>query len=92
MDFNSSILAIIEPLIESTQSMVGFVKVIFGGIFGLYIVLVILRWHEIRMLRHVTSEIREEVKIIKQSVKEIKKIENTTRKNNKSKKSRKNKK
>lgn len=89
MDLNDSILYFIEPLVTSTQSLVGFIKIIFGGIFGLYIVLVILRWHEFRMLRHVTSEIREEVKIIKESVKEIKRVENKVKKENNVRKSKK---
>jgi hypothetical protein len=83
MALNDSLLTIIEPIITSTQSLVGFLKIVFGGIFGLYIVLVILRWHEIRMLRMITTEIKKEVGSIKASVKEIQEFEQNKMNNNK---------
>ena len=83
MALNDSLLTIIEPIITSTQSLVGFLKIVFGGIFGLYIVLVILRWHEIRMLRMITTEIKKEVGSIKASVKEIQDFEMRKKNSNK---------
>ena len=71
MDINTTIIAVFEPFLTTTQSFVGFIKLLFGGIFGLYLVLVILRWHEIRTLRNIMDEIKMEVKKINEVVKKF---------------------
>jgi len=71
MDINSTIQAIITPMIDTTQSVISSMRIIFGGIIGLYILLVLLRWHEIRSLKRLFGEMKLELKVLNESVQKL---------------------
>ncbi len=52
----------LEPIISGIQNAVGFMQIALGGIFGLYLLLVILKWWESRKLVKIMKDIREEVR------------------------------
>jgi len=68
MDVNSTIPAILEPLAQTIQSFVNVVQFLVGGIFGLYLIFLILRWREARELRKLMQEVRDELKCLNNNI------------------------
>jgi len=73
--------AVLEPIVGTMQGILGLLQFLMGGIFGLYLLLVILKWRESRALKKVMTEVRDELVLIKQ---QLKKNETIQRRNNKS--------
>jgi len=62
MDPNSTLPPVLEGLAHSLNSVVNIAQVLVGGIFGLYVILIILRWHEARTLKRLMKEVRDELR------------------------------
>jgi len=71
MDLNTTITAL-RPLTESIQSFVGVVQVLVGGLFGLYLILAVLRWYEAYNLRKIMKEMRIEISNLSKAIKKLK--------------------
>jgi len=54
-------LPLIEPLTNSITFLTNTVKALVGGIFGLYVILVILRWKEARELKKLLIDVKGEL-------------------------------
>jgi len=59
---NESIPAIAEPVATTISSIFGMISAGIGGLFGLYVILVILRWKEARDLKKLLTSVRDEIK------------------------------
>lgn len=69
MDINNSIPAVLQPVAETMQSFLDTVQLLVGGLFGLYLLLVILKWRETRQLRKLMAEIRDELRKLQRALK-----------------------
>lgn len=70
MDANMTTTGIgaIDSLVILVQNVLGFVSLAIGGIFGLYVILIYLRWKEARALRKGMDDIRNEIRSIRKDV------------------------
>ncbi len=57
-------IGLLEPIIGPITQLVDIVQYIVGGIFGLYLILVILRWHESRRLANLMRDVKAELKAL----------------------------
>jgi len=64
VDLNSTVPFILEPVAGSIQSFVNIVQLFVGGLFGLYLILVILRWIEARQLKKLMKEMKDELRLL----------------------------
>jgi len=48
----------LEPFAAFIQGLLGYAEFFLGGIFGLYVILVILRWYESHRLVHMLKDIQ----------------------------------
>ena len=66
VDINSTLVPLVEsPVVQGLGKIFGTISVIVGGIFGLYLILVFLRWKEARDTKKLLIEIRDEIKDLK---------------------------
>jgi hypothetical protein len=66
VDVNGTIVPIVEsPVVQGLSKILGTVSIAIGGIFGLYLVLIFLRWKEARDLKRVLCDIRSDIKDMK---------------------------
>ena len=59
-DINTTI-PLINSMVSTVQHMVNFVQVLVGGLFGLYIILVILKWKESRDLKKIMKQLHRDI-------------------------------
>lgn len=52
----------LAPLFETIRLIIQSLQWLVGGIFGLYLVLIFLRWRESRMVAKILKEIRDDLK------------------------------
>ncbi len=62
-DVNATIQAL-EPIIGPLNHLMGVLQYLVGGIFGLYLILVILRWYESRRLATLMRDVKSELKAL----------------------------
>jgi len=55
-------MAINETAIGAIPSLVNTIKALVGGLFGLYVILVILRWYESKRLVSIMKDIRHDLR------------------------------
>jgi type III secretory pathway component EscU len=61
MAVNATISAI-EPVAGFVRGVFGMVQLFVGGIFGLYVILVILKWFEYKKMVKLLKEIKTEIR------------------------------
>lgn len=59
-DINSTVQAL-EPILGPLNQFIGIIQYLVGGIFGLYLILVVLRWYESRRLVRLMKDVRIEL-------------------------------
>tara|TARA_Y100000034_G_scaffold20758_2_gene23819 strand:- start:6486 stop:6767 length:282 start_codon:yes stop_codon:yes gene_type:complete len=59
-DLNAT-LQILEPIIGPLNQFIGIIQYLVGGIFGLYLILVILRWYESRRLASMMRDVKDQL-------------------------------
>ena len=74
MDINTTVIPVVDPLLHTVKYFVNFVQILVGGIFGLYLILVILRWHEARTLKKLMQDVRDELVELNSTVKRLEKL------------------
>jgi hypothetical protein len=67
-DINSTLPPLLEPVAESIHVLVNSIQFILGGLFGLYLVMVVLRWYNDRKLIKLVAQVRDEVQAISRRV------------------------
>ncbi len=73
VDINSTLEPIIQsPVVEILGKIFGAVSIAIGGIFGLYLILIFLRWKESRDLKRILLDIRKDIKDLKRIFKKRK--------------------
>ncbi len=60
-DINTS-MEILGPIIGPLTRFIDIIQYIVGGIFGIYLILVILRWYESRKLVRLMTDVKQELK------------------------------
>lgn len=60
IDINTTI-PLVNSMVNTVQHMVNFVKVLVGGLFGLYLILVILKWKESRDLKKIMKLLHKDI-------------------------------
>jgi uncharacterized membrane protein YgaE (UPF0421/DUF939 family) len=60
VDINATAIPLIEPI----GTIVNTVKVFVGGMFGIYIISVYLRWREYYMMKRILTEIKQNLREI----------------------------
>lgn len=71
MDINSTLPDVLLPLVDTVNYFVNIVQVLVGGLFGLYVILIILRWREARQTKKLMKDIRDEVQNLRQTIESI---------------------
>ncbi len=88
-DINSTAInltmPIVGPIIKTIQGFMGIMQWLLGGIFGLYLVFLTLRWLELRRVSKIAMVMKTDLKELRNSVSNIeakidKYIEKPTRK------------
>jgi len=59
----------LTPLFESIRAIIASLQWLVGGIFGLYLILIFLRWRESRVVARVLKEIRDDIRELSESIK-----------------------
>ncbi|MBW3015882.1 hypothetical protein KY330_05660 [Candidatus Woesearchaeota archaeon] len=62
-------IAFVEPLATSIGVFVETVKYMVGGIFGLYLILIYLRWKEARNVARLLKDIRHDIRALNRRMK-----------------------
>jgi len=65
---NETIPTLIEPITISVKNFINILQVGIGGLFGLYLILVILKWREARFLKKTVLEIKNQIKQLNEAV------------------------
>ena len=60
-----------EPLVLTIQSLVGAVKVLVGGVFGVYVILLVMKWRETKLLMKNVASIKHELTAIRNSLERL---------------------
>lgn len=55
-------IPIIAPLLETIREVILSLQWLVGGLFGLYLILVFLKWKESRQMVKILKEIRQDIK------------------------------
>ena len=63
-DINTSI-QLLESLIRAIEKLTGKLDILVGGVFGIYIIMLILKWREYFMMKKFKKEIKQEIASIK---------------------------
>ena len=64
---------ILSSLLENLQGLFELLKWLVGGLFGLYLIFMFLKWYEFRKIRQVLSELLTSVKSLEKRVGKIEK-------------------
>lgn len=67
MDINTT-LPLVGPIADTVTNMWQTLQVLVGGIFGLYIVIILLRIYEYKNISKTLKEIKEDIKKLKHSI------------------------
>ena len=62
---------LLEPLTNSIEFLVNTVQLFVGGIFGIYLILVILKWKEARDLKRIMKSVKDELVLLNKTVKRL---------------------
>jgi len=68
MDINNTFTTL-QPLTTSIESFVGVVQMLVGGLFGLYLIMAIMRYYEARQMRKLMKDIKTELTKLRESLK-----------------------
>ncbi|MBC8501165.1 MAG: hypothetical protein H8D38_05395 [DPANN group archaeon] len=71
---NETIPTLIEPVANMVGGVINLLKTAIGGIFGLYVLLVILRWKEARDMKKILLEVKEQIAKLNKTVTKIEKL------------------
>ncbi len=63
-----SVQTLLVKVVANTGSIAGFMKMIFSGLFGLYVILGMMRFYELFSLRRLMREMRIEVQKLNTAV------------------------
>ncbi len=72
VDINATLPPVLDPLINTIKFLTNMLSVFVGGIFGIYLILIFLRWKEARDIRRLLKEIRNDLKELKGFIKKKK--------------------
>ena len=61
----------LTPLFETVRSIIQSLQWLVGGIFGLYLILIFLRWRESRMVAKILKEIRDDLKQLADEIRTV---------------------
>ena len=61
-------MALIDTIAANVQMLLGIVQYLVGGIFGLYLILVFLRWKEYRFIKKIMVEMNSELKKLNENL------------------------
>ena len=61
----------IAPLAELVHDFIVSAQWLFGGMFGLYVILIFLRWRESRMVGKILTEIRNDIRQLSKDIKYV---------------------
>lgn len=57
-------MGFIDNLGQSLGLLVGTIKVTIGGVFGIYLILIYLRWKEYQMFRYTLKGLRKDIRFV----------------------------
>jgi len=61
---NETLASGVTPIANIIAPIINMLNILLGGVFGLYLILVILRWKEARTIKKILIEIKDELKTI----------------------------
>ena len=80
-------LPVLGPVVDTLRNLIAAIQFLVGGIFGLYLILVFLRWRESKMAAKVLKEIRDDIRELSKDIKiineRVSKVETQKRKRTK---------
>ena len=72
-------IPVLSPLLENVRSIILSLQWLAGGMFGLYLILIFLRWRETKIVSRVLKEIRDDIKDLSNNIRvvndKVKKLE-----------------
>jgi hypothetical protein len=66
-------MQIVDPLVQSVRFLVGFLNIILGGIFGVYLIMAYINWKKSRDIIKLLRDIKLEIKHINVNLEKQKK-------------------
>ncbi|MAG39277.1 hypothetical protein CMO90_04290 [Candidatus Woesearchaeota archaeon] len=72
---NETMPVLIQPLVNTISDAVSILKTLVGGMFGIYLLLVFLRWKEAKDLKKLLLDVKQEIKRLNRTVSKIEKLE-----------------
>jgi len=73
-------IPVLSPLLENVRDIILSLQWLAGGMFGLYLILIFLRWRETKIVSRVLKDIRDDIKELSDSIKtvdnKVRKLEN----------------
>ena len=73
MALNATLPVVLEPLATAINSVIDIARLLVGGLFGLYLILLIVKWVEYKRLVKILTDIRKELRALSNSKKSKKK-------------------
>ena len=64
-------LPVLAPVFESLHAVLQSLQWLVGGIFGLYVILIYLKWRESRMAARILKEIRDDIKQLSKDIRMV---------------------
>jgi len=64
LDINSTLLPILTTVLDPIESLVKKMELLVGGVFGLYLIGLYIRWKEYSVLSKAIRDMRHEIRVI----------------------------
>ncbi|MBN2367764.1 hypothetical protein JXC34_02000 [Candidatus Woesearchaeota archaeon] len=75
---------VLMPIFDSLHALIQSLQWLVGGMFGLYLILVFLRWRESRMVSSILKEIRDDIRELSRDIRAVNERVNKIEKKSKS--------
>jgi|WetSurMetagenome_2_1015567.scaffolds.fasta_scaffold463547_1 hypothetical protein len=73
VDINSSIPPLLGPIFSDIQGLLNMLQIFVGGLFGLYLILVIIRFYEARKLKKTLKNVTDQLEHLNMGMRRIEK-------------------
>jgi hypothetical protein len=73
LDINSTIPTLLDPVISEIHGLLNMLQFFVGGIFGLYLILVIIRLYEVRKLKKTLKTVTNQLEHLNIAMRRIEK-------------------
>lgn len=65
---NATLPPVLDPIFGSVRSLIGWLNIVLGGIFGLYLIIVYINWKKSRELVRLLKDVKSEIKLLNNNI------------------------